>query len=454
MNENELIELLNNLDDDLADQQTDKLLEGVEVDLDSINKKANGKLNKINEKRVVRKKLPYVVAACICLLSVTTIYADDISKVIKSFFNTTPIYSTIVDGDAYYLKDKRVLSKDMTIENMMVSKGKLEMEITSKTKFSDEDFQDIKIIPKNDPDTVYCPGGYSEDGGNKYSFSFMNQTENNYNIAPFKDFKLEIKGQSFEVSLDKGEKLNAGSEIITADATAESIKGVNVGAKILDGKDKLKIQLITSFEDKDLKLVAFGKPSQKKITEMIENKGKEGIFASSSNSKTNNLNIFDPKGNLYELVIPKDSIGRPVTIFETDAPKDKSLILKVPSIITIYEKTMTAFKLDIPKEGTETLDKVLDLKIQKAVIEKVTRVSPTSAVIELKLNTGGDKNIGIRSFDFYSPDVKKITSEFEGDKGTIHLEFNKDLKTTNVDISYPCFVMNGNWEIEVKSNSI
>ncbi|MBF8984511.1 hypothetical protein IZY60_13275 [Lutibacter sp. B2] len=68
----------------------------------------------------------------------------------------------------------------------------------------------------------------------------------------------------------------------------------------------------------------------------------------------------------------------------------------------------------------------------------------------LELNTDGDENINIKSFDFYSSDMKKIGAEFNGDKGIINLEFDKNLDTTNIEISYPDFVMNGNWIIKMK----
>lgn len=45
MNEDKLMQLLSNLDDDLVEKEIDKLLEGVEIDMESINKKAHDKLN-------------------------------------------------------------------------------------------------------------------------------------------------------------------------------------------------------------------------------------------------------------------------------------------------------------------------------------------------------------------------------------------------------------------------
>lgn len=72
-----------------------------------------------------------------------------------------------------------------------------------------------------------------------------------------------------------------------------------------------------------------------------------------------------------------------------------------------FEKTINSSSLQIPKQGQIDLNKEIDLTIQKTVLKKITRLSPASAQVEFELNTGEDKNIKIRSFEFYSPDMKK-----------------------------------------------
>ncbi|WP_053955446.1 hypothetical protein [Inediibacterium massiliense] len=443
MNEDKLIELLSNLDDDLAEKEIDKLLEGVEIDMNSINKKANEKLKNHNKKNNGRKKIKYVAAACIGLLCITTAYADDISEAIKVFFNKTPVYSTMVDGEAYYLKGSYSLNEDIQLKSLMVSEGKLEMELTS--SLSEDELEEINIIPKKDPNTVYGVGGYSKEGG-AYSFSFMNKNEENYNIKPFKDLEIKIAGKSYEVSLEEAKSLNGKDQIYTSN---NNVKGVNVGATKIDENGKLNIQVITAFEDEALKLASLGKPSKTKVVCTTENTG-EGILGSGTSSKTDDIYVVDEKNKEYKLEIPKDSKGRPVTIFETNAPKDQKLTLKLPAMIALYEKTIDSFKLNIPKEGEEALNKELDFNIQKAVIKNIKRTSKTSAKLEIELNTGGDESVDIRSFDFYSPDVKKISSEFKGDQGVITLEFDENMDTTDIEISYPEFVMNGNWLVDMK----
>lgn len=450
MNEDKLIKLLSNMDDDLVEKEIDKLMEGVEIDMDSIKKKAHEKLNNSKKTRG-RKRLPYVVAACICLLTITTVYADDISEVIKSFLNKTPIYSTIVDGEAYYLKEEYKLDEDIKIKSVMVSEGNLEMELNS--HLNNSELGDINIIPKNSPNTIYYPGGYSEEEGNnvnEYFFHFMNKTENNYNIKPFKDFELKIAGKTYEVSLEEAKSLDSNDEIYTANTSKDNIEGVNIGAKVTQGSEKLNVQLIASFKDENLKLSRFGKPTEMKVISTFVDLGENGTMGSSTGNKIDSIYVFDEKNNKYELKIPKDAKGRPVTVFETDAPKDKNLVLKLPSIITSYHESIDSMSLDIPDEGQVSIDREIDFKIQKAIVKNISRTSPTSAKIEFDLNINGDKNINIRSFHFHSDNIKKISTEFSSDKAVMNLEFDKDVNTANIDISYPEFMMNGDWVIDLK----
>ena len=67
--------------------------------------------------------------------------------------------------------------------------------------------------------------------------------------------------------------------------------------------------------------------------------------------------------------------------------------------------------------------KEIDFNIQKAILQNIKRTSETSCEIEFELNSGKDKNVNIRDFNFYSKDVKEINSEFDGNKAIIKLEF-------------------------------
>ncbi|MDD3024896.1 MAG: hypothetical protein PHE26_13465, partial [Syntrophomonadaceae bacterium] len=92
----------------------------------------------------------------------------------------------------------------------------------------------------------------------------------------------------------------------------------------------------------------------------------------------------------------------------------------------------------------------VDLFAQKAVVKSVTRLSPTSAKLVFQLNTGTEKFVKIRSFSVYSEGIKKIDSEFSGDTAIMTLEFKNNVDVANLDISWPEFVMNGNWTINLK----
>ena len=449
MNEDKLIGLISNFDDDLIENEIDNLLEGVEINMDAINEKAHQKLDKHNKKAKFRRRLPYVAAVCACFLFINTVYADEISGAVKSFFNKTPVYSTMVDGSAYYLKTAVKLDDNFTVDSAMVSNGKLDMSLTSTMELKDADLHAMKLVPKNDPNTTYEMGGYSIDGDNKYSFSFMNGTENNYNIKPFPAFDLTIAGKTFTVNLDEAKSMDMNKKIYTSDASANLINGVDFGAKTFDENGKVNVQLIAAFKDDNMEISRFGQPIDKTVKMTVENKG-DSILSGSSGGRTEDIYVYDDANNKYKLETPADAKAFPVTTFETNAPKDSNLTLKVPALLADDSKFSKKFALTIPKDGETTLNQEIDLPAQKAVIKSIKRVSPTSAVVEFDLNTGADKNTSIRSFMMYCKDVKKISAEFSGDKAVATLEFNKDISVANIEITFPEFMMNGNWTIKLK----
>ena len=92
----------------------------------------------------------------------------------------------------------------------------------------------------------------------------------------------------------------------------------------------------------------------------------------------------------------------------------------------------------------------MDLFAQRAVVKSIERLSPTSAELVFQLNTGAKKYVSISSFDVYGKDIKKISSEFSGDMAVMTVEFDKEVDKAELDISYPRFVINGNWTINMK----
>ena len=446
MNEDKMIAMLSNLDDDLIESEIDNLMDGVECDMESINRKAQQKLKKHNRKAKFRQRLPYVAAVLACFVCINTAYADEISSAIKSFLHKTPVYSTMVDGAAYYLEDSLALDDDLVIDSLIVSEGRLDMEYTS--KLSADILENMKIIPKDDPNTEYVMSGYSENG-NKYFFSFANGKEKNYNIKPFKAFDLVVGDKTYSVTLDQAKGLDP-QNLFASEATSNNIDMVTVGANRIEKKGKQAVQLIASFTDEDMKLSAFGKPVNPTVKAIFEDLGEEGMNSSESSSEIADIYATDENGIKHKLQVPADANAYPVTMFEVDAPKDSKLMINVPALLATYEKPVGSFSFSIPKDGKEILDHEVDLFAQKAVVNSVERLSPTSVELVFQLNTGAEKNVSISSFDVYGKDIKKISSEFSGDTAVMTVEFDKEVDKAELDISYPRFVMNGNWTINMK----
>lgn len=450
MNEDRMIEILSNLDDDLLDKEIDNLMNGVDCDMDAINRKAHQKLEKYqrNKKATFWKRLSYVAAVGACFICLNVVYADEISKTLKSFFNQTPVYSTMVAGSAYYLEDRLVLDDDLAIDKFLVSEGRLDMDFTSKLGI--EVLKDMKLVPKDAASTQYVMGGYSEEGDNKYSFSFMNGNENNYNIKPSNAFSLIVDGKTYSITLAQAKSLDGAQKLAESEATANKIDMVSVGANSSEKNGKLAVQLIAAFKDKDMKLAKFGEPVETTYKSTVENLGTAGIISTGTGSRTEAIYATDKNGVQYKLDVPADANAMPITTFVTDAPLDTELTVKLPALLATYQKTTDSFRVDIPQEGEKILNQDIDVFAQKAKATSIKRLSSTSAQLVLQLNTGAEKHVKIRSFNTYSQDVKKITSEFKGDTAILVLEFDQNIDTIKLDVSWPEFIMNGNWTINLK----
>jgi len=182
----------------------------------------------------------------------------------------------------------------------------------------------------------------------------------------------------------------------------------------------------------------------------MENLGKDGLVSSGTASRTEDIYATDQSGTKHKLTVPADAKARPITTFETDAAKDSQLAVKLPALLATYQKSVDSFTINIPKDGEQALNHEVDLVAQKAVAKSIKRLSPTSAELTFQLNTGTQKYVSISSFEMYNKDIKKISAEFSGDKAIVTLEFAKDIDTFDLDISWPMFVMNGNWTINMK----
>ncbi len=178
--------------------------------------------------------------------------------------------------------------------------------------------------------------------------------------------------------------------------------------------------------------------------------GEEGINSSETSSEIADIYATDENGIKHKLQVPADANAYPVTTFEVDVPKDSQLMINVPALLATYEKSVGSISFNIPRDGKEILNRDVDLFAQRAVVKSIERLSPTSAELVFQLNTGAKKYVSISSFDVYGKDIKKISSEFSGDMAVMTVEFDKEVDKAELDISYPRFVINGNWTINMK----
>ncbi len=471
MNEKEIMDLINSIDNDLVDEKIDDLLNerGESVSMDRIKEKA---MNKITEKQVKKSKInkkTVIAAAIAATLTFSSVYAGEISQAIQSFFNKSMIYSTVVDGDAYYLPQEVKLNDKFTLLNVSVSNGCLDISVKPYEKLADKETEslNVSVTPMDDKGIRYKVGGYgynAEDG--VMQFSFMNETENNYSINPFKDFIFSIDGSSYDISLVKAESiktagnLSVGKSEINTEAKVDTGKEISINknkttdlianvAGMKEAKDgKTNIQLVAGFNDKDLKLRALGEPDLGEFLHEFKNY-ENGIIGSSSGSTTKPITAYDKDNNAYTLHEPKNAVGRPITIFEINADQDTDLTVKLPAVCAGYEKSVAEISLNIPKEGEASVNKELDFIIQKANVKSIKRISEDTAVVEFELNTGSDESVYIMDMGAYSEDVIKAVTTIKGNTATMTMTFDKDTENIDFKFSWPNYVIKGNWLIEL-----
>lgn len=440
MTEIQIQALMQNLDNDLLTKELDDLMSGMEIDQDSITEKAFTKLNKERVKMKRKRIYPLVAASIIAIVSVvgvSNVYAVDISDFIKSFFNQRAIYSTVADGSAYYLESPLQLDGNNKLENVIFTKDKLEMNLTF--PLTEDKLPEISVAANG---TIYKPGGYGYDS-DRLLLSFWNEAEQNYAFSPTKELKLMIGEKSYSIHLTEGVPVVGSGEIKSAEQT--NIALVNVGYQ----KTDKGVHILTSFTDKDLKLVNIGEQAQKTVTRMFKNE--KGIISSGTSSMTNPLLGYDNEKNVYTFSQVKNAVGRPVTQFESQAPAGKEIQLKIPSLLVGYEKDFGNFNVAIPGLNEEKrIDQEIDLKLQKIVLQSIKRTSATTAELKFALNTGGAKEVVLRDAGLYSKDVQSGESIWQDNACTMRISFDEKLKNAEFNVSWPHFVINGNWTLLIK----
>jgi len=440
MNEKQIQALMQNLDNDLLTKELDDLMSGLEIDQDSITQKAFTKLNKERLKMKRKRSYPLVAASLIAIVSlvgVSNVYAGEISNFIKSFFNQRAIYSTVADGSAYYLESPLQLDEKSKLENVIFTKDKLEMNLT--LPLTEDKLPEISVAANG---TIYKPGGYGY-GNDRLLLSFWNEAERNYAFLPTKELKLMIGEKSYSIHLAGGVPVVGSGEIKPAEQT--NIAWLNIGYK----KTDQGVQILTSFTDKDLKLVNIGEPAQETVTRTFKNEN--GINSGGTSSMTNPLLGYDNEKNVYTYNKVNNAVGRPVTQFESQVPAGKEIKLKIPSLIVGYEKDFGNFDVAIPGLNEEKrIDREIDLKLQKIVLQSIKRTSATTAELKFALNTGGAKEVVLRDAGLYSKDVQSGDSVWQDNICTMRISFDEQLKNAEFNVGWPSFVVNGNWTLIIK----
>ncbi|GAB6180400.1 hypothetical protein JCM14036_17190 [Desulfotomaculum defluvii] len=438
MTEKQIQTLMQNLDNDLLSKELDDLIRGLDIDLDSITKKSFSKLNNRRLKMKRKRVYPLLAASLIAIICISNAYAAEISDFVRSFFNQRAIYSTVVDGSAYYLESPLQLDEKSELKNVIFTKDTLDMSLTLPLK--EDKLPEILVVTANGK--IYKPGGYGDDKDGLL-LSFWNEAEHNYVFSPTKDLKLMIGEKSYSIHLKEGAPVVGSGEIIPAEKT--DIGWVNVGYKKIDGG----VQILTSFTDKDLKLVGIGEPAQKNVTQMFKNEN--GIMSSGTSSMTKPLLGYANDKNFYTYSQDKNAVGRPVTQFETQAPADKEIELKIPSLLVGYEKDFANIDVAIPELNEEKrIDREIDLKLQKIILQSIKRTSATTAELKFALNTGDKAEVAVREVNLYSKEVQSGESLWQGDVCTMRISFDEKLKNAQLNLSWPRFVVNGNWTLRIK----
>ncbi len=435
MNEKEIKELIQNLDNDLIEKELEDLMEDMDFDMESISQKAYDKLNKETMHVKKKKFVPVVAAALVAVMGLSTVYADEISAFMQSFLNKTVVYDTVVDGDAFYL-DEPFQLKDGQVLDIMFTQDNLIMTL------------DYTLVDDKLPElSVQTPSGekYLATGYAQTNRGLMLLFSSDYleKLKPKSEITLNIADQSYTITLKEGQPVADTGEMTEAQASVTNCDWVHIGCQ----QTEQGVKILASFDVEGVKLHAIGQPEIKNAESHFKNEANGSIIGGGTSTMTLPLEAVGKDNKTYRFVKDEKAVGRPVTTFLSDAPDDVTLY--IPSLIVGLEETMDTINLTMPAVGEETaLNKEIDLGLQKMVLQTVKRTSETTAELTFALNTGEKSEVTIREGGIYSSDVINGESKWGDSICVTTLTFDKDLKSAALSISWPTFVINGNWEID------
>lgn len=155
-------------------------------------------------------------------------------------------------------------------------------------------------------------------------------------------------------------------------------------------------------------------------------KNENGIQSSGTSSKTNPLLGYDKDKNVYTYNQAKNAVGRPITQFESQAPVDEEIELKIPSLLVGYEKNFSDIDVAIPGLNEEKgIGREIDLKLQKITLETIKRTSATTVELTFALNTGDTAEVAVREVNLYSKDVHSGNSHWQDNVCTMQISFDE-----------------------------
>ncbi|MDF3003960.1 MAG: hypothetical protein K0S22_432 [Oscillospiraceae bacterium] len=431
MTERQVWSFMQGLDDDLMENEWGHLMADIEVDVASISQKTHDKIRKQQEKVKSRRKKVWIFAAaawCI-LVGTSTVYASEIMDFFKFFLNKAAIYSTVVEGQGYYLDTPVKLGDGGELRKVIFAGGKLELVLTLPGGK-----QTANLSVRADDGHRYTPAGYSH-GPQGVEASFNN-------ISPSAKIYLTVDDKEYPVALTAGTPLVGSGEIIPAEENA--IDWVHIGYRRVGHG----VQIVTDMVDKNLNLVEIGAPKLEKVNSSFSNKD-HGL--STTSSRTKPLIGVAKDGKTYEYVRNSEETGRPLTVFTSNAPSDREIKLTVPSIIVDAPKELVKVRVNIPALNEKIgVDQEIDLGLQKMVLQSVKRTSETTAELKFALNTGDQSMVAIREAIVESADAQSGELLWENSSCTMQLTFNKAPKTAELVFSWPSFVINGNWVLLIR----
>jgi hypothetical protein len=132
MDEKQMARLISTIDNELFIQELDGVMDemNLEIDMESIAEKARWKLRKEQQRvKLQRRKILAVIAASLVLvLGAGTVYAAEISAFIQSLLGKTGVYSTVVDGSAYYLESPIALEDGHSLTQVVLTEKELALQ--------------------------------------------------------------------------------------------------------------------------------------------------------------------------------------------------------------------------------------------------------------------------------------------------------------------------------------